>query len=132
MGAEPWQYFVPHEADWQIALDKLKAREFAAGRFRYSEEGPSSIDEAREIADADGTGSILDIDFVSDAPDFGVVVPLSKDRLKGLFGTDHPTRADIERSEELFEDIERGQGVCCPVFKNGTPTEICFTGYSYD
>ena len=62
MGAEPWQYFVPYEQDTQAALEKLKEREFRAGRFRYSEENPTTIEEAREIADADGTGSILDID----------------------------------------------------------------------
>lgn len=116
----------------QAALDKLKEREFAAGRFRYSEEGPTSIDEAREIADADGTASILDIDAVADEPDFGVVVPLSKERLEKLFGTDRPTRADVEQSDGLYDDIERGQGVCCPVYVNGAPAEICFTGYSYD
>lgn len=132
MGAEPWQYFVPHEANLQAALEKLKEREFAAGRFRYSEEGPTSIDEARDIADADGTASILDIDAVGDAPDFGVVVPLSKDRMEELFGTDRPSRADVEQSDELYDDIERGQGVCCPVYANGAPVEICFTGYSYD
>lgn len=132
MGAEPWQYFVPHEKDLQQALEKLKEREFAAGRFRYSEEGPTTIDEAREIADADGTASILDIDTVASTPDFGVVVPLSAARMKELFGTERPTREEIENSEELFDDIERGQGVCCPVYINGAPSEICFTGYSYD
>jgi hypothetical protein len=132
MGAEPWQYFVPYEADFQSALDKLKVREFAAGRFRYSEEGPSSIDEAREIADADGTGSILDIDRVDDTPDFGVVVRLPAPSLKALFGTDRPSRREVETCDELFEDIERGQGVCCPVYSDGVASELCFTGYSYD
>ena len=110
----------------------MKEREFAARRFRYREEGLTSIDEAREIADADGTGSILDIDTVGSAPDFGVVVLLTGVRMKELFGTEQPTRADLENGDELFDDIERGQGVCCPVFTNGAPSEICFTGYSYD
>lgn len=132
MGAEPWQYFVPHETDFQHALERLKQREFAAGRFRYSEEEPATIEEAREIADADGTGSILDIDRVDSEADFGVVVPLTKKQLRSFFGTERPTRAEIETNFDLFEDIERGQGVCCPVYTDGTPSEICFCGYSYD
>jgi len=132
MGAEPWQYFVPYESDFQRALDKLKEREFAAGRFRYSEEGPTSIEEAREIADADGTASILDIDRVDNEPDFGVVVLLSEQRMRDFFGTDRPDRATVQSSDELFDEIERGQGVCCAVYANGRPSEICFSGYSYD
>lgn len=132
MGAEAWQYFVPYEANFQNALEKLKEREFAAGRFRYSEEGPTSIEEAREIADADGTGSILDIDRVDAQPDFGVVVPLSDEQVRSLFGTNRPTRNAVQTNYDLFEDIERGQGVCCTVYAEGKPSEICFSGYSYD
>lgn len=132
MGAEPWQYFVPHRADLQAALEELKQQEFRYGRYRYSEEQPGSIDQAREIADADGTASILDIDRVDDEPDFGVVTPLTAAQLKALFGTDRPTREIIESSDELFDDIERGHGVVCPVYRDGQPSELCFAGYSYD
>jgi hypothetical protein len=132
MGAEPWQYFVPHQSDLQAALEQLKQEEFRAGRFRYSEEGPQTIDEAREIADADGTASILDIDRVANQPDFGVVVPLSAAKLQDLFGTDRPTRDQVEWSDDLFEEIDRGQGVVCTVYDNGRPSELCFAGYSYD
>jgi hypothetical protein len=133
MGAEPWDYFVAYEDDIQSALEKLKDREFRAGRFRYSEENPSSIDEAREIADADGTASILDIDRVDNDPDFGVVVPLSSERLIELFGTDKPTRAMIEQNDDFFEDIDRGQGVYIVAYDSaGRPAEVYFGGYSYD
>ncbi len=132
MGAEAWDYFVPYEADVQSALDKLKDREFRAGRFRYSEERPGSIDEAREIADADGTASILDIDRIGEEPDFGVVVPLPETQLVELFGTAQPTRAMIEANQDFYEDIERGQGVYIIAYKDGKPAEIFFAGYSYD
>ena len=132
MGAEPWQYFVPYEQDTQAALEKLKEREFRAGRFRYSEENPTTIDEAREIADADGTGSILDIDGVGDEPDFGVVVPLSAENLVELYGTAQPTHEMIEANLDFYEDIERGQGIYIVVYKGGKPAEIFFAGYSYD
>ena len=132
MGAEPWQYFVPYEQDTQAALEKLKEREFRAGRFRFSEEHPTTIEEAREIADADGTGSILDIDQVGDEPDFGVVVPLSAEYLVELYGTAQPTHEMIEANLDFYEDIERGQGIYIVVYKGGKPAEIFFAGYSYD
>ncbi len=133
MGAEPWDYFVPYEKDVQSALDKLKQREFQAGRYRYSEENPSSIEEALEIADADGTASILDIDRAGPTPDFGVVAPLSRERLEELFGTAQPTRAMIEEHmEDFYEEIERGQGVYIIAYQDGKPAEIFFGGYSFD
>jgi len=132
MGAEPWQYFVPYEQDTQAALERLKEREFQAGRFRFSEEHPTTIEEAREIADADGTGSILDIDGVGDEPDFGVVVPLSAENLVELYGTAQPTHEMIEANLDFYEDIERGQGIYIVVYKGGKPAEIFFAGYSYD
>ena len=132
MGAEPWQYFVPYEQDTQAALEKLKVRDFRAGRFRFSEEHPATIDEAREIADADGTGSILDIDGVGDEPDFGVVVPLASEHLVELYGTDQPTHDMVEANLDFYEDIERGQGIYIVVYKGGKPAEIFFAGYSYD
>ena len=132
MGAEPWAYFVPYEEDIQTVLEKLKEEEFKAGRFRYSEENPATIEEALEIADADGTGSILDIDRVDDEPDFGVVVPLASERLVELYGTDQPTRDMIRANMEFYEEIERGQGIYLVVFEDGKPSEIFFGGYSYD
>ena len=133
MGAEAWDYFVPYEADIQAALEKLREREFRAGRFHGREHRPATIDEAREVADADGTRSILDIDRVGDEPDFGVVVPLPPERLVELFGTDRPTRAMVEGNHDFYEEIERGQGVYIVVYDDrGKPSEIFFAGYSYD
>jgi hypothetical protein len=132
MGAEAWEYFVPYEEDIQAALEKLREREFRAGRFNGSEFRPASIDEAREVADADGTRSILDMDRVGDEPDFGVVVPLSSEQLMDLYGTDRPTREMVEGNMEFYEDIERGQGISIIVYKGGEPSEFFFGGYSYD
>jgi hypothetical protein len=132
MGAEPWDYFVPYETDVQAAMEKLREREFRAGRFNGSEENPATIDEAREVADADGTRSILDIDRVGDEPDYGVVVPLSSEQLVEYYGTDRPTREMIEQNDELFEQIERGHAIYIVVYKDHTSSEIYFGGYSYD
>jgi hypothetical protein len=132
MGAEAWEYFVPYEGDIQAALEKLREREFRAGRFHGAKFRPATIGEAREVADADGTRSILDIDRIGDEPDFGVVAPLPAETLIDFFGTDRPSRDMIERNRDFFEDIERGQGVYIVVYDGDRPSEIFFAGYSYD
>ncbi len=38
----------------------------------------------------------------------------------------------VEESEELFEDMERGQGVYVVVYDDDEPSEIFFGGYSFD
>jgi hypothetical protein len=133
MGAEPWDYFVPYEQDVNAALQKLRQREFQAGRFRGAEDHPKSIDEVIEDMDADGTGSILDMTHVADEPDFCAVVPLPSEEQVRLFKTDKPTRTMIEANMlDLYEDIERGQGVYIIAYQDGKPSEIFFGGYSFD
>jgi hypothetical protein len=132
MGAEPWDYFVPYENDIQAALDKLREREFRAGRYRGSEDHPSTIEEAIENMDADGTGSILDMMHVGTDPNFCTVVPLPEDRLLDLFDTTQPTRQMIEANMAFYEDIDRGQGVYIIAYKDAKPSEIFFGGYSFD
>lgn len=146
MGGHPWQYFVSYEKDIDKCLRGLREREFSAGRYNPAEPFPrfpvdpahapgrkhSSIAAAREAADADGTRSILDIDGIAERPDYFAVAPLDEDELVNLFSTDKPTREDIESSDELFENIERGQGVYVIAYRDGQPSEICFAGYSFD
>lgn len=122
MGGHPWFYYVDYEPDINAALQRLRQREFLAGRynpaidfpeFPVDEDSPvvgaqhSSIEEALEETDADGTRSILDMQGVSDTPDYCVVAPLSSEKLLELFGTDKPTYEMIEDSEELYEVLER-------------------------
>jgi hypothetical protein len=132
MGAEPWDYFVPYEPNIEAALQKLREREFRAGRYRGSEENPATIEEAMENMDADGTGSILDMTHIADEPDFFAVSPLPPEELVRLFGTDKPTREMIEEQMDFYEDIDRGQGVYIIAYQDGKPSEIFFGGYSFD
>jgi len=132
MGAEPWSNFTPYDANIQRALDRLRVQVFAAGEYRYAEENPSSIDEALEIADADGTCSILDIQQISSQPDFCCAAPFSPSELKSHFGTDRPTRADIAGAVEYWDNLERGQARYAIVYADGEPSEIYFAGYSFD
>ena len=147
MGGHPWFYFVAYQSDINIALQDLRRREFEAGRynpviwmppFPVDNNSPApgaqhaSIDEAMEAADADGTRSILDMERISDTPDDGAVAPLPAEELIDLFGTDKPTREMIEDNDDLFEMLERGQGVYVIAYRDGEPTEIYFAGYSFD
>jgi len=88
--------------------------------------------EAFDDADADGTRSIIDLERVSDEPEYGAVTALGDDVLQDLFGTNKPTRAMVEQSDVLWEDLERGQGVYILLYENDTPSEIYFAGYSFD
>jgi hypothetical protein len=147
VGGHPWFYFVEYEPDLNAALQKLREREFMAGRYNPAVNFPlfpvgpqspapgaqhDSIEEALEDSDADGTRSILDMERVGDVPDYGVVAPLPKEELMNLFGTERPTREMVESSDELFEPLERGQGVYVVVYDGGQPSEIFFAGYSFD
>lgn len=145
MGGEPWYYYVPYQPDINKALQELRLREFKAGRYNPvipfqphiitgappgAQHG--SIEEALEASDADGTRSILDMERVGTEPDYGVVVPLAGEELRGLFGTEQPSHEAIDKNMDFFEDIERGQGIYIVVYKDGAPSEIFFAGYSYD
>jgi hypothetical protein len=148
MGGHPWFYFVDYESDVDAALQKLREREFRAGRYNPAVDFPvfpvgaespapgaqhTSIEDAQEDADADGTRSILDMEHVAAEPDYGVVAPLAEDELLALFGTDKPTREMIEESDELFEPLERGKGIYIVAYgDDGRPSEIFFAGYSFD
>ena len=126
MGAHPYWYFVPYQADLNRALQELREREFQAGRYnpvvRYLEfpvdvRFPSlgaqhkSIEAAFAAAGADGTRSILDIESIADEPDFGVAAPLDEGKLEALFGTTQPTHEMIEENMDFLEDVERGHCV---------------------
>jgi hypothetical protein len=147
MGALPYWYFTKYDTDVDKALQALRQSEFAAGRYFPVTQhihfpiDPSkqstgakhlSIDDAREAAGTEGTRSILDIDRVTQEPDFGAASPLDPATLEDLFGTTEPTRTMVESNNGFFARIERGQATYFVVFRNGIPNELIFAGYSYD
>jgi len=148
MGGHPYFYSVDFEPDANAALQKLRQREFAAGRynpvvmfpeFPITEDTPApgarhrSIEDALEASAEDGTRSILDLMRVADEPDFCVAARLSADELIDLFGTDKPTEELVQdHFDELLEPIERGQGICFAIYKDDKPSEWIFAGYSFD
>ena len=147
MGSSPYFYFVPFDSDYNAALAKLRNSEFEAGRYNpvvmfpefpisKDTESPgkqhSSIEEAMEEAEEDGTRSILDINTVSEKDDYCNARILKNEELISIFGTDKPTHEMLETNYDYFESIERGKAYCITVFKEDKPSEIYFVGYSFD
>ena len=146
MGGHPWWYLVPYEKDVASSLEALRQREFKAGRYNPAEPFPrfpvdlnhapgcrhASIEDAREDSDADGTRSILDVSQLSATPDYDAVAPLDDDELTEFFGTTRPTAEEVEDCDDLFDQIERGQGIYVVIYEDGKPSQIFFAGYSYD
>lgn len=95
MGGNFWFYIEPYQPDIKKILDELRQREFKAGRyypamlmFRFSfpvtSESPTpgakhkSIEAAIRASEADGTGSILDMQSISDKPGMSTLTPLQR------------------------------------------------------
>ncbi|MDA8377600.1 MAG: hypothetical protein M0Z50_11215 [Planctomycetia bacterium] len=147
MGADPYCYFVDYESDTNAALQRLREREFRAGRynpvmsypgFMIKPQSPApgaqhaTIEQAIAAAGEDGTRSILDLRSVGDSPDFGVAARVPEEKLEMLFETTQPTHEMIESELSIFDDLDRGHGACIVVYKDGKPSELFFAGYSYD
>src|ERR1700693_2034169 len=167
MGSHPYYYFTPYQEHIRAALQVLREKEFKAGRydpamhmgsppsymfqmsFPPDETQPSpgarhrSVDEARDAATESGTGSILDLDRITNTPGFCAACPLPDGDLDKLFATRQPTREPVQRvliegesivddddaedPQELFwEQIDRGQGRYIVVYENSKPSEIFF------
>jgi hypothetical protein len=153
MGANPYWYFVPYEADLVAALQKLRAREFQSGRynpvtpfqkFPIDLSAPTlgaqhgSIEDVMDAAEEDGTRSILDIAQLASEPLDGsrmpyfTAFPLANPDMEELFGTLHPTRKLVETNTRMWDRIERGSAIYLVIFDDGKPHEIFFAGYSFD
>jgi hypothetical protein len=99
---------------------------------------PQTIDELIERCAESGTHSILDVDRISAAPDFGALTPLTQQQLIAFFGTTRPTRAMVERWQKRIQPLtepnlyERWQGIYLTVYKDGAPDELYIEGASGD
>lgn len=167
MGSHPYFYFTKYQPDLNSALQSLREEEFEAGRYSPAMSminfafpptaqsiAPgakhSSIDAAIKDADASGTGSILDIQTISDTPDFLSSWALSADEIQALFDTDKPTRQMVEETivqegeldhweetgysidDDFWEVIGRGESRYIILYESENPSEIFFIGYSVD
>jgi hypothetical protein len=160
MGGHPYWYVVPYESDINAALQKLRQREFEAGRyspviavpkFPIGPDSPSpgrqhaSIEEAILSTEGEGTRSILDmVNGVLPNPyrldpdqrdmdgRFLGVSPLAERDLIDLFGDAKPSRQVVVENRAFWNHIDRGTAIYVVLHSNGEPHEIFFVGYSLD
>src|SRR5205814_2268499 len=60
------------------------------------------------------------------------VAPFAKNDLLKLYGTDKPTHDQVEKNQDFYEWLNRGEGIYVIVYKDQKPAEIFFAGMSYD
>ena len=123
--------------EMEAFLDKAEREGFAsAARATLKSKAshkPSSIEEALELAEEEGTRSILDIDRISDVSEIGAAAPLSEPELTELFGTTEPTLEMVQATaEELVCLRECGTAVYCVVYCEGRPVQYVFAGTTGD
>lgn len=94
---------------------------------------PQTIEELIEMNAESGTHSILDIDEISENPEFGKAAPLTAQQLSEIFGTTQPTWDMIQSNMDGIQGLrQRWMGTYIIVYKDGVPDQIFFTGFSGD
>ncbi len=140
-GASGWSYFVPYELNIKAVLERLRWDVFRKGNYYKlrREQKAKSPDQALLLNDTEGTHSIIDIQKVAPFPssscEFGTVCPLSAAALVELFGTEKPSRAQVDalaQDNRLLSHFQRWSGVYVVVYEGSTPKWLYFAGYSGD
>ena len=166
MGASGWEYRVPFVDSVETSLTALQEKVLAEGDYIWPWEDmdpdfleemdddeiprrPTSLAalaEAKEIEDFwdEGTHTILDVERISppEGPDeFAGIRPLTAAELRQVFGTEHPTAADLDRVHEpgpsgqladLMGPKWSGRSLLLYPSSETTPVEVFFWGYSGD
>ena len=120
----------------QVGLDGLRG--WLAERDTAPDIGSLEELEALRCLSHSGTGSILDIVSVAAEPAPHSLFPLGEPRLRDVFGTDRPTRSQVDawrrRDGSVGEPTlyERGQGIYFVIYEDGRPMEIYIEGASGD
>lgn len=132
MGADPYQYVVDYQEDAGAALARLRQDVFERGDYFGADKHPRTPKEALAWSGDSGTSSILDIEHISQRPDYCCAAPLTPDELLRYFGTATPTAAMVDQSDALWEEMERGMARYFIAYEQGIPRHIVFVGYSFD
>ena len=105
---------------------------------RIRSEGRQYCHWGRERLHA-GTCSILDIENISEAPEFLCACPVPPAVLRAAFGSEEPDRLAIERGwdrseafEDYFGDIGRASACYVLIYDGGRASEVFFAGWSAD
>jgi len=148
MLGRPYWYLVPWLPDLQEALDILRAREFAAGRyypavpsvdfaepaFSRQRRGPrhDSIEDAIMDAGEQGTRSILDIHSVNSRSGFGIASPFPRAAYLDLYGTEQPNESDVRANKDFLRWTSPAQCIYLLTYVRGEgPRSIVFAGRSF-
>jgi hypothetical protein len=131
VGGHPYRYVVEYDEDVQAALDRLRTEVFRNGEFFGAERNPRTPAQAVKQAGETGTRSILDVVEIRAEPDYGCAAGLSPSELRRYFGTDRPTVATVEGSDDFWEALERGKARFVVVYE-GDEKKLFFAGYSFD
>jgi len=102
MGAEGYIWVTKYKKNLADALETARMEVFASGKFIGADEHPASIEKAIELGAESGTGSLLDIVTVSEAPEICAVCPVDTEELLKFFDTERPT---IEQIEPLHQNL---------------------------
>jgi len=147
-------FFAAAEAQRQEILSWYRMEGVRAFMARVGNEGLRekllALEGAPTLADRDelqvlmelstsGTGSILDMDeTIVPARTGSGLYPLSAEKQQALWGTDRPTRRDIERWNTRISSLveeplySRDEGFFVTVYRDDLPDEIYFEGASGD
>jgi len=133
-----WRYVIPHQPDYQAAIDQLRADTFARGAYLqpWTRRGlppvppPATIEEALARCGPAGTHSILDIVAFSLIPGPGLACLVSPAERLRVYGTTTPTREDVrDHRFALVHTIEPGQAVILTVCSpQGAPDRLYIEG----
>lgn len=132
MGSEAYTWITRYKKHLADAWESARAEVFASGKYLGAEKHPMSIEEAVELGAECGTGSLLDISSVSEAPEFCAVCPVSREELREFFGTERPTFEQIEKNVSFRDSFGRGEARAVTLYENGRPSRICFAGWTVD
>lgn len=152
MGSHPWKTVTEWSPDVSAALERGQQEVFSRGEFgtaywlaamskRMGRPPPSlppmpvpnTIDEAREFAAEEGTGSILDVYRLAPEPAMAATGPFSAEVLREVVGADQPTLEQVEPAlHGLYERLDRGESGYVVCYQDGEPSQILFIGMSFD
>lgn len=132
MGAEGYIWVTKYKKNLADALETARMEVFASGKFIGADEHPASIEKAIELGAESGTGSLLDIVTVSEAPEICAVCPVDTEELLKFFDTERPTIEQIEKSASFWASFDRGEARAVTLYENGQPARICFAGWTID
>jgi hypothetical protein len=160
VGASGWDYRAPYAGSVEATLIAVQEQILVSGDYLWPWEDidPEYLDEdevvprpsslaalnaAKEIEEfwEAGTHTILDTSRITTADDdrFGAISPLSSTELNQVFGTPQPSASDFARVYQPGPAGPLGNlagegwsGRSMVIYKNGTPDEVYFWGYSGD